>query len=684
LALGTFTAVSHADEGMWTFNNLPLKPLAERYGFTPPDGWVDHLRLASIRMNNGGSASFVSPDGLVITNHHVGSDVLAKLSTPERDLLKLGFYAKTRDEELKAPDLEINVLVGIEDVTERVNARVTPTTDDATAGKLRREAMAEIEKESLDRTGLRSDVVTLYQGGQYHLYTYKKYTDVRLVFAPEFDIAFFGGDDDNFEFPRYDLDICFLRAYENGQPARVEHYLTWNSAGTQEGDLVFVSGHPGRTSRLNTLASLSYLGETGIPRTLELLRSRESNLIAYGNRGEEQRRQAQDDLFGIQNSRKVYIGRESALKDPEFLGRKQAAEKVLRDGVAADPARQAAYGDAWDKLAAAREVAREIGLPYGFLESSTAFDSQLFGFARTLVRWSDEKSKPNVERLREYGDAGLESLKLHLFSEAPIYPELEVSTLAHSLAYWKNHSPADDPTVARVLGSQSPEAVAQSLISGTKLADPSERKRLFDAPPDAIRASSDPMIQLALAIDPEARALRKRYEDEITGVDSAQYARIARALFDLQGDSVYPDATFTLRLAFGTVAGYDVDGRHVAPFTNIAGAFEHEKAHEAKPPYRLPESWHRARDTGALKLDTPMNFVSTNDIIGGNSGSPVVDREGRFVGIIFDGNIQSLAWDYGYDARVARAVSVDVRVIDEALRSVYHAETLLRELGSSK
>jgi hypothetical protein len=669
---------------MWTYNNLPLNPLKERHGFTPPPGWVEHLQAASVRMNNGGSASFVSPDGLVITNHHVGSDVLAKLSTPERDLLKLGFHAKSRAEELKAPDLEINVLVGIEDVTDQVNARVTPGTDDATAGKLRREAMAEIEKTSLDKTGLRSDVVTLYQGGQYHLYTYKKYTDVRLVFAPEFDIAFFGGDDDNFEFPRYDLDICFFRAYENGQPARVEHYLTWNPGGTKEGDLVFVSGHPGRTSRLNTLASLSYLGATGIPRTLEMLRSREANLIAYGQKGEEQRRQAQDDLFSIQNSRKVYIGRQQALSDPEFLGRKREAEKALRDAVAADPARKAAYGDAWERIAAARKVAEEIGLPLSFLENGAAFDSQLFGTARTLVRWSQEKSKPNAERLREYGDAGLDSLKLHLFSEAPIYPELEVATLAHSLAYWKSHSPADDPVVQRVLGSDSPEAVAKRLISGTKLADPAERKRLFDAPADEIAASTDPMIQLARSVDPEARALRKRSEDEVTGVDTAQYARIAKALFDIEGDSVYPDATFTLRLAYGTVAGYDLDGQHVEPYTRIAGAFEHAQSHGAKPPYKLPDSWHKAKDSGALRLDTPMNFVSTNDIIGGNSGSPVIDRDGRFVGIIFDGNIQSLAWDYGYDSRVSRAVSVDVRTIDEALRSVYHADELLRELAGAR
>lgn len=672
-----------ADEGMWPFNKLPLGSLEKNHGFVPPAGWVDHLRSAAIRMNNGGSASFVSPDGLIITNHHVGSDVLAKLSTPERDLLKTGFYAKTRAEELKAPDLEINVLVGIEDVTSKVNAKVNAGTDDATAGKLRREAMAELEKESLDRTGLRSDVVTLYQGGQYHLYTYKKYTDVRLVFAPEFDIAFFGGDPDNFEFPRYDLDVCFFRAYENDQPAKVEHFLKWGTEGTKAGDLVFVAGHPGRTNRLNTLASLEYQRDYGLPRVLDLLHAREQFLLEYGTKGEEQKRQSQDDLFGIQNSRKALTGRYEGLRNAEFMARKAEAEKAFRAGVAADAKKQEAYGAAWDKIASARLVAREIGQRHGFLEQGQAFNSRLFEIARDLVRLAEESGKPNAERLREYGEAGLESLKLQLFSEAPIYPDFEAAKLAQSLTHWQKATP-DDPMIERVLHGRTPEEAAKELVSGSKLADVAVRKKLFEGGKAAIEASDDPMIKLAIAVDADARALRKRLEDEVSGVESAQYALVSKALFEAQGDSVYPDATFTLRLAFGTVAGYEQDGRKIPPYTTIGGAFDHERIHHAQWPYKLPESWHKAKDSGRLKLETPFNFVSTADIIGGNSGSPVVNRDGEFVGIIFDGNIQSLILDYGYEDKVARAVSVDSRAILEALHSVYGAEDLLKELTGSK
>ncbi|WP_197490719.1 S46 family peptidase [Planctomyces sp. SH-PL62] len=670
---------TRGDEGMWLFNNLPLETLKARHDFTPPPGWAEHLRSAAVRFNNGGSGSFVSADGLVMTNHHVGADTLAKLSTPEKDYYKLGFHAKSREEEAKAPDLELNVLVAIEDVTARVNAGVTPEMDDAASAAARRKASAEIEKESTEKTGLRSDVVTLYQGGRYHLYTYKKYTDVRLVFAPEFDIAFFGGDPDNFEYPRYCLDVCFFRAYEDGKPAKIEHHLNWSPDGSKDGELVFVAGHPGRTDRLNTVASVEYLRDFGFPSLLDWLHAKEEFLVGYGKQGDEAFRQSKEELFSIQNSRKARMGGLGGLKNPNFMVPKREAEAELRARVDADPTKKAAYGGAWDRIAEAQQVNVRTAKPYMFLERGRGLDSTLFHIARDLVRLADEKAKPNADRLKEYRDSALESLELELFSDAPIYPAFEQAKFAFGLDYWKKVAP-DDPNLARVLDGRSSEQAAAALVGGSKLADVAVRRKLAEGGKAAIEASDDPMIKLAVAVDPEARALRKEREDKVEGVEAANYALIARALFEEKGDSIYPDATFTLRLAFGVVKGYKVDGKDVPPFTNIEGAFDHEAAHDAKPPYALPKSWHEAKASGLLKLETPINFVSTADIIGGNSGSPVVNKDNEVVGLIFDGNIQSLVLDFGYEDVVARAVSVDSRGIMEALRSVYRADDLVREL----
>ncbi len=677
LLLGS--AVLQADEGMWVFNNLPLKGLEQRHGFVPPEGWAEHLRGAAVRFNNGGSGSFVSADGLIMTNHHVGADTLAKLSTKENNYYQTGFFAKSFDEEAKAPDLELNVLVGIQDVTDRVGAKVTAEMDDAAAATARRAAMAEIEKEATDKNGLRNDVVTLYQGGQYHLYTYKKYTDVRLVFAPEFDAAFFGGDPDNFEFPRYCLDVAFFRAYENGKPAKPAQWLHWSENGSKEGDLVFVAGHPGRTSRLNTVASLKYLRDVGFPFLLAYLREKEAFLQKYGAQGEEAAREAKEELFSIQNSLKARGGGLRGLQDKAFFERKTEAEDALRAKIAADPESQKRFGDAWKKIAAAQEVSATILEPLNFLERGLAFDSQLFGIARTLVRLAEEKTRPNGDRLREYRESALPSLELGLYSEAPIYPAFEEAKLAHSLSYWKAKLP-DDPMVETVLRGRSPAEVAHELISGTKLADVATRKAIAEGGKAAIESSDDPMIQLAIAVDGAARKLRKIREDDVEGVETSQYALISKALFATEGDSVYPDATFTLRLAFGTVKGYEQDGQTIPPFTVMGGAFDRANAHGNTPPYQLPRSWHEARADGRLKLDTPCNFVSTADIIGGNSGSPVVNRDNEVVGLIFDGNVQSLVLDFGYSDTQARAVSVDSRAIMESLRSIYDADRLVREL----
>jgi hypothetical protein len=680
IALVASRGPARADEGMWVFNNLPLKHLKQAYGFEPTAAWVEHLRSASVRFNSGGSGSFVSADGLVMTNHHVGADTLHKISTPKKDYHKDGFLARSYSEEVKPHDLELNVLVGIEDVTDRVLAAVKPGLSESAAATAIRAASATIEKESTEKTGLRSDVVTLYQGAQYHLYTYKKYTDVRLVFAPEFSIAFYGGDPDNFEYPRYDLDVCFFRVYEDGKPIHPKHHLKWSPAGAKEGDLVFVSGNPGRTDRLNTVAHLRYLRDVSFPLTLDTLHDRERFLLDYGKRGPEYERQAKEELFSTQNSRKARTGGLKGLQDRGFMAKKEADERAMRERVAANPAARAAYAAAWDRIERAQKVAAEIAEPMTFLERGRAFDSQLFKIARDLVRLAEEREKPNTERLKEYRESALESLRLELFSEAPIYPEFETARLANSLTYWRKVVGPDDPIVQKVLRGRSPEEVAREVVDGTRLADVSVRKALEQGGKRVILESRDPMIKFALAVDADARAVNKRYEDEVEGVQDAKYRLITRALFEEKGDSVYPDATFTLRLAFGTIDGYTLNGKHVTAFTTIAGAFEHAKAHGNADPYRLPPSWERARESGRLRMDTPLNFVSTADIIGGNSGSPVVNRDNEVVGLIFDGNIESLVLDFVYDDKVARAVSVDSRAIVEALKHIYQADALAAEL----
>jgi hypothetical protein len=679
LLLSTVPALG--DEGMWLFNRLPLETLKARHGFEPTPGWAEHLRSAAVRFNSGGSGSFVSADGLIMTNHHVGADTLAKLGTKDKNYYRDGFFAKTYTEEAKAPDLELNVLVGIEDVTARVNAGVKPGMDDAAAETARRKAMATIEKESTDKTGLRSDVVTLYRGGQYHLYMYKKYVDVRLVFAPEYDTAFFGGDPDNFEYPRYDLDVCFFRAYENGNPARPPHYLKWSKHGSREGELVFVAGHPASTERLNTLASLEYQRDTSVPLLLDYLRAKEAFLLEYGRRGPEALRQSKQELNSIQNSRKREVGRLGGLRDQAFMDRKQKAENELRARIAADPKRQADFGAAWEQIALAQKEKAQILKSFLFIEAGLAFDSRLFPIARILVRLAEEKPKANADRLREYRDSALQSLELFLFSKAPVYPEYEEANLANALGYWQKNMP-DHPLVERVLQGRSPEQAAADFVHKTKLADIAVRKHLAEGGKAAIDQCDDPLIKLALAIDADARAVRKEGEDKVQSVETSNYALIAKAQYEDHGDSVYPDATFTLRLALGLIKGYELDGKSIAPYTTIDGAFRHAQEHGNAQPYKLPVSWHEARKAGAVNLETPLNFVSTADIIGGNSGSPVVNRENEVVGLVFDSNIQGLVRPFGYDDKLARAVAVDSRGIMEALRSIYHAERLIKELDA--
>ncbi len=663
--------VATADEGMWLFNALPKDYLKQKYGFEPTDAWADHVMKSSVRFNVGGSASFISSTGLVLTNHHVGSDTLHKLSTAEHNYAEDGFYAKTLKDEIPAPDLELNQLVAIVDVTDRVKSAVKKGMSAAEALKARRAVIAQIEKESKDATGLRSDVVTLYGGGRYHLYRYKRYTDVRLVWAPEAAIAFFGGDADNFEYPRYCLDACIFRVYENGKPAKIEHFLKWSTDGVREKELVFVSGNPGRTSRISTLAALKHQRDVRLPYVLNFIRRREIMLQQFGLEGVEQERRAKDGLFGIQNSRKALGGMLQGLQDPRLMQRKAEEEQKLLAAVDRDPRLSEARA-AWEQIA--RLQKRRTALQ----GKGVSLNTRLFRIAQTLVQMAAEDQKPNAERLPEFRDSGRDSLLQQLFSPAPIYKDLEQATLADLISWMIELRGGDDPLVEKILQGKGPRDRAADLVMGTRLDQVAFRKKLADGGADAIASCDDPMIVLARVVDDEARAVRKE-RDEIGELERQAYGKIAEVLFAVKGTSTYPDATFTLRLAFGPVKGYVEDGKPVPAWTTMGGAFEHEKRHGGKEPWKLPASWIAAKQT--MDGETPFNFVCTADIVGGNSGSPVINRRGELVGLIFDGNIQSLTADYVYDDKVSRAVSVDARAIREALANIYHADRIVRELG---
>ncbi len=683
----TLAGLATADEGMWLFNHPPTAKIKAKYGFQLTQPWLDHTRLASVRFNNGGSGSFVSPDGLTFTNHHVAQKCLYGLSTQGQDLYKTGFYAKTREEEAKCPDLELNELIGIEDVTAKVNAGITPKTSAAEAGDIQRKNMAQIEADCTKTSGLRCDTVTLYAGGQYHLYKYKKFTDVRLVFAPEFGIAFFGGDPDNFEYPRYDLDITFFRVYENGKPAKLDNYFKFTTAGVKENELVFVSGHPGSTGRLNTIAQMEYLRDTAYPIQLKSLARRIALLKTWGAQSEENYRRAQEMIFGLENSQKAIKGYNSGLLDKQFMAKKEAAENKTRSAVEADAKKKAEFGDPWTDIAGAMKVQTDIFLPLNYFERLGGFRGDLPGKASTLVRAAAERQKPNGERLPQFRDARLPSLEQSLFSNSPIYKDLDTVLLADSLAEMSEKMP-NDPLVKQVLNGRTPEQAAKEMIANTRLDDVNVRKQLYNGGEKAVNDSTDPLIAVMRLIDPEARKVRKQYEDQVDSVERAAGAKIAKILFAQEGYNMPPDATFTLRLSYGAVKGYVEDGRgdvakkgeKVPYFTTIGGAYDWAAKHDSKPPYNLPMSW--TGDKEKVNLGTALNFASTPDIIGGNSGSPVVNKAGEVVGIIFDGNIQSLPWRFQYDDVIGRSVTVDSRGIIEALRKIYGAGPLADELMS--
>ena len=668
---------SSADEGMWTFDNPPRAQWRDRYGFDPSSAWLDHLRLSSVRLNDGGSAAFVSSDGLLITNQHVAGGQLQKVSAANRDFVRDGFYARNRAEEIKCPDLEANVLVSFENVTARVEGAARSAESDADAAAVRRAAVAVIEKESQQNTGLRSDVVTLYSGGEYWLYRYKRYTDIRVVFAPEEQMAFFGGDYDNFTYPRHDLDIAFLRVYENGRPAHTADYLRWSKSGPSEGEFVLLSGHPGSTDRMLTLTQIKYQRDVGNALQRKVWETRRDGLGGYAKRGPEEARQAGETIRLLDNALKRLIGQQRGLEKPRIFGAKEEEERVLRGKVAANPEWQRAYGDAWMKI---DTVYQELPQKAARLAFSTLTPSRLGGFASTFVRYAEEIAKPNEKRLDEFRDSRLESMRLSLLSSAPVYPAMEEAILAAWLEGARSTLGADDPFVRAALENQSAADVARTTIRTTRLTDPAARRALLDGAPEAIRRSADPLMALARRVEPVIRELRDWQDNWLRSAETSAGQRIAAARFAVYGKTLYPDATFTLRLGFGRAIGYEEDTTLVPWKTTLYGLYDRAEGFGEKPPYSLGERWKSRRDR--LNLATPLDFVYTIDTIGGNSGSPLVNRNGELVGVNFDSNQQKLPNRYLYidEAEGSRAVGVHSAAILEALTKIYDAQGLVGEL----
>jgi hypothetical protein len=663
-----------ADEGMWTFDNPPVKQLKEKYNFTPTQGWLDHLRLASVRLNDGGSGSFVSPHGLLLTNHHVALGQLQKNSSAAHDYVQDGFYAETLDQEMKSPDLEVNVLISMENVTDRVNAATKSAKSTEEEFAKRKAVVADIERESTEKTGLRSDVITLYSGGEYWLYRYKKYTDVRLVFAVEQQAAFYGGDPDNFTYPRYDIDMALFRVYENGKPIESKDYLKWNPQGAGDNELVLVSGNPGRTQRLATYAELVALRDHELAYLIQNTNRRIAVLKDYSARGAEQARQAASSIFFLENSRKVYEGRRDGLAEKSLMDKKRTEEDEFRAKVDANPEWKNEYGSAWST----EEEAIQKELPRMKQEFFRSTDSQLATLAIQIVTYVAEIKKPDDQRLPGYHESQLESLRQRLFSPAPIYPELEIAVMTSALETDEKEMGPDDPWVKAALNGLRPKEAATQLVTGTKLADPAVRKALVNGGQAAVDASTDPMISMARRVDPIRREQIKWLEDNVESVEERAGEMLGKARFAVYGKNTYPDATFTLRLSYGQVLGYPMNGT-IAPYkTTFYGLYDRSDSFNDKPPFDLPKRYVDGRDK--LDLATPFNFVTTNDIIGGNSGSPVVNRNGEIVGLIFDGNIQSLVGDFVYDSYQNRAVAVHTGAMTEAMKKLYGAQKLVDEL----
>ncbi|MBU2135978.1 MAG: S46 family peptidase [Alphaproteobacteria bacterium] len=671
---GLSAGTAQADEGMWTFDNFPAAKVEAAYGVKIDQPWLDKVRAASVRLTNGCSASVVSGQGLVLTNHHCVVDCVQDLSSAETDYVQDGFLTTAREQERKCPGQQAEILTEITDVTDTIRAAGAGLSGQA-FNRARDAAVARLEEEGcIGDDRFRCQVVSLYRGGQYKLYKYRRYADVRLVFAPEIATAFFGGDPDNFNFPRFNLDMAFLRLYEDDKVVETPQHLTWVARAPEVGEATFVSGNPGSTGRLLTVAQLETQRDLSIP-VSQLQRSElRGRLIAFSEVSAENKRIATDPLFGVENSFKVFFGRQFALNDAAFMDAKQTAEAELKAKVAADPALAREIGDPWSEIEAAQDAYAEHYLPYRQIEAAAGGGSNLFSYARTLVRAAQERAKPSTERLPEFSEARLPLLEKRLLDARPVDKDLEELYLRFWLSKTREYLTTDHPAVQQLLGKQSPEGLAQALAA-SRLDDPAVRKALWEGGMAAVQASQDPMIQLALRMDPLAREVREAWETEVEAPTARAAERVAAARFAAYGDAVYPDATFTLRLSYGQVQGWTHRGRNIPATTTFSGLYDRATGAD---PYALAPRWIAAQDK--LNPDTVYNFVTTNDIIGGNSGSPVVNAKGEVLGAAFDGNIHSLGGDYGYDGTINRTVVAATSAATEALEKVYGLTGLLDEL----
>ncbi len=679
-ALGAATAVlsapaapAKAEEGMWTFDNFPIATVNQTYGTNIDQAWLDRVREAAVRLQ-GCSASLVSGEGLILTNHHCVVGCVQDLSDAQNDYVKNGWMPATREEEKQCPGQTAEILTEITDVTERVQG-AGQGLEGAAFVQARNAESEKIQKEGCgDDPKWTCQVISLYRGGQYKLYKFRKYDDVRLVFAPEFQAAFFGGDPDNFNFPRYALDSGFLRIYEDGKPVATPNHLAWNPNAPKEGDVTFVAGNPGTTQRLLTVAQLEALRDQQLPISLIQFSELRGRLLEYSTTGEEAKRVAVDPIFGLENTFKVYYGQQGALTDPAFMAKKRQEEADLRQRVAADPELAARIGDPWADLERVAQAQRDLYLPYRQLESGPR--SQLYSYAKAIVRAAKERAKPAAERRPGYSDADIAALGRRLAQNAPISNDIEQIYMSFWLSKTREYLTVDNPQVKALLGKDSPEQIAERTVSGTRLADPAFRAQALAMTPEQLAASGDAMIQFVLANDDAAQAIRTQWESAVSGPTSRAGEKIAQARFAAYGTNLYPDATFSLRLSYGSVKGWTYQGVTVEPFTHIGGLYERNTGAE---PFNAAEDWLAAEDK--VNKQTVYDFVSTNDIIGGNSGSPVINARGEVIGAAFDGNIHSLGGSFGYDGNLNRTVSVSTAAITEALRNVYNQPRLLEELG---
>ena len=678
LALGfVFSALAACDEGIWLFDHFPKDRVEKIYGFIVSNDFLRHLQRSSVRFNNGGSGSIVSPHGLLLTNHHVGEDCIQSLSSAGHDYMTQGFSAAGQPDEKACPGLEVDALLRTSNVTSQVNDGIRAETPVAEANRMRKASIGRIEKSCAAATGRRCDVQALYSGGEYSLYEYHKYTDVRLVFAPEFAIAQFGGDPDNFMYPRYCLDFSFFRAYQNGRPASTPDFLIWSREGIQDGGLTFVAGDPGSTGRLQTIAQMEFSRDVSYPLLLRLYKESIDRLLAFSAKSPENQRVARDYLDEDQNTYKSVMGFQAGLRDPGLMERKRDEERKLRTAIDANPETRQKFGKIWDDIAAAYKEYALLFKPYYLFEGAPG-DSQLFSVARTIVRYAEETRKPNDDRLGEYQDAVLPPLERNLYSPAPLHSALEEVVLAGQFRVLQEELGAADPTVQAVLAGKNPDQAAHFYVSTSKIQDVDERRRLAHSW-DAVRTSNDGMLRLALILDQRARKFRKLFDDRVEAVIASSASQIAQARFAVYGTNDYPDANFTPRLSYGPVKGYTSSTGQPLPYaTTFAGLYHHATG---KEPYRLPPAWIKAK--GTLDMNTPFNFVTTADTHDGNSGSPTVNEKGELVGILFDGNWEGLQNRYLYTDERARSVHLAGSAILEALKRVYKAGWLLEELSTA-